>query len=404
MTSHVRGGAERVLIASLLVALNAKLRSMNRVSWRTAAPAALEDKPPIRSQAHKNANDAYITASTDFHDQQIGMEPAQRTAADAVLKSLKDRLSILEKNDRDTQAEYAESEKSYSDYVALCKVFESDLGILGPTGSHKHHLFGADKHSIGPDEETQVQLNVILTMLGALKGLYKISDHEAFSMLSAIQQPPRSFNKESGMDFHKYGTDLFNLYQELEAAIPNAAAGQTQDTPQFSIKLLCGLLRDSINIGPHGIAVHLRLKDLTAPAESLAAFSKWLNAAYAIVDEEAKNSSEDKLKAPKLAGIVSQAAGGGSRSATSKSQSIPSGSELDKLYKGYVIPGSDTVAKICPYPHYSFSGGHGGHECYSAAKIVNSKENPFVKTHMSEAVYASLCAVFPPVHAPKKNA
>jgi hypothetical protein len=381
-----------VLIASVLVALNATLRSMNRVSWRTAAPAALEDKPPIRSQAHKNANDAYFAASTDFHDQQLGMEPAQRTAANAVLKSLKDRLSILEKNDRDNQAEYAESEKSYSDYVALCKAVESDLGILGPTGSHKHHLFGGDKHSIGPDEETQVQLNEIFTMLGALKGLYKISDHEAFSMLSAIQQPPRPFNMESGIDFHKYGTSLYSLYRELEAAIPSAAAGQTQDTPPFSIKFLCGLMKDSINIGPHGIAVHLKLKDLTAPAETLPAFSKWLNAAYTIVDEEAKNSSEDKPK-PKLAGTVSQAAGGGSRSATSRS--IPSCSELDKLYKGYVIPGSDTVAKICPYPHHAFNGGHGGHECYSAAKIVNSKENPFVRTHMSEAVYASLCAVVP---------
>jgi hypothetical protein len=173
---------------------------------------------------------------------------------------------------------------------------------------------------------------------------------------------------------------------------PSAAAGQTQDTPQFSIKFFCGLMRDSINIGPHGIAVHLKLKDLTAPAETLPAFSKWLNAAYTIVDEEAKNSSEDKPK-PKLAGTVSQAAGGGSRSATSRS--IPSCSELDKLYKGYVIPGSDTVAKICPYPHHAFNGGHGGHECYSAAKIVNSKENPFVRTHMSEAVYASLCAVVP---------
>lgn len=373
-----------VLIKDLTESIIVKAKNLCRSEWLTAAPGAPGVKPPLRSQGHIDASAAYLASSSTFAADVVDMNAANRRQRQDELETIRDRLKFWEKQDRYEQDKFEEDLLNYSQYGTFCTTVESILGVLGPTGTEYNQLFGGYKHSIGPDVTTQLQLHQVLSALQALRAHHSINALEALVMLNEITQPSRSFSKQSGIEFRAYSRKLVDLYETLDATIPDPAPGAVKEDPHFSIKLFCGLLQASVATGAHGIQVNKELTRLVPPTETSASFNSWLSQSYVIVDAEAKLSSEERVVMPKLTAIVAK------KEAVTKKTDPPTCEEINKHFKGYRLPTAADAPKMCPYPHFK-NPGHHGHECRNAAKIVQQPN--FVNKDIHAEVYAELCKV-----------
>jgi hypothetical protein len=217
-------------------------------------------------------------------------------------------------------------------------------------------------------------------------------------MFTAIRKQSVSFHKGSHSEFNAYSRALVDLYRELKAAIQVPLGAAAQREPHYRINYFHELLLDYVNKGSHGRIFHDQLNALTAPIEDLASFELWLLSADAIVEEEAKRSTEDKPKEPKLAATVTAKAGGGSRSIlTPRGDRKPamSAEEFNKIWPKEYCMAVAGSAHDCPYPHKDhektgYVPTHFGHQCTAAKTIV--KQPGYVNKNVDPAVLAALQA------------
>ena len=397
MTSHAERKPPRSFFPTLLASIIALLGTINHHGWRTAAPGAVGPKPPRRSAAFITANNAMMAAQTAFADDQADMAAAVRKTAMDLLRAMESRVTTLQHEDKFDCEEYNDALEAVNEYAAACKTVEGFMGPYGPTGALSDKIFVGIKRTLGLDPTIQVSLHELIAKLETLQSLQKISAEEAAIMFAAIRKISVSFHKGSHAEFNAYSRAMVEFYRELKAAIPAPLGAAAPREPHFRINYLYELLLDYVDKGSHGRLVHDKLSALPAPTEDLASFELWLLSADAIVEEEAKRSTEDKPKEPKLAATVSHKGDGKSNKigtgADKPKAPAMTGEEFNKIWPKDYCSTSMSGAFDCPYPHRhhdekGYTPTHHGHNCSTAKTIV--KQPGYINTSVNAAVLAAL--------------